>query len=335
MAGRKQRNNVDYFPHYVKASRTKGILKSKFGHEGYSVWYQLLEILSATENHFYDCSDEIVYEYLLAEIGTNDETFKSIIEFLVRVGKIDSDLWNQDRVIWCQKLVDNLAYVYDKRVSNVPQKPALKEKKKPKPSISGPEMANSGSEMQRREVKGIKEEEKYSAPADADAPHSQEDFPDSEQHHRDLRRDENPNSRVLKNDRLKKGMLYSKPFLDWWEKYCRLNNRDKMPAAKAWNQHVTTWNDAELILVATANYANDLAGETWKQAKMGKTFLGVWREWIEAPEAARPTRIYNPGNGQRPEVGMMYEYPESKERFKIVAVFGERGIQLENGMKLS
>lgn len=158
MAGRKQRNSVDYFPHFVKQGRTKGILKAKFGHEGYSVWYQLLETLAATDNHFYDCSDEIVYEYLLAEIGTSDETFKSIVDFLVRVGKLDRELWENDRVIWCQKLVDNLAYVYDKRVSNAPQKPKLREKKSPKPPISGPEMNNTGSEMTRSKVKGIEEE---------------------------------------------------------------------------------------------------------------------------------------------------------------------------------
>lgn len=124
--GRKQSNTVDYFPHYVDQGRTVYILRSQFGNNGYAFWYQLLECLCETENHYYDCHEQPAWQYLLARTGVDEETATAILNILVTLQKIDPELWEK-RIIWCSNLVRNLGEVYRKRQRPLPQKPSTNE----------------------------------------------------------------------------------------------------------------------------------------------------------------------------------------------------------------
>lgn len=123
--GRPSKETVDYFPHYVKSGRTIFILESKFGNDGYAFWFKLLEILGESEGHYYDCSISNNWEYLLAKTRCDENTANEIIETLISLGKIDGELWNEKRIIWCKNFVDNLSFAYNKRHVKLPSAPSF------------------------------------------------------------------------------------------------------------------------------------------------------------------------------------------------------------------
>nr|DAN47175.1 MAG TPA: protein of unknown function (DUF4373) [Caudoviricetes sp.] len=124
--GRPAKETVDYFPHYVKSGRTIFILESKFGNDGYAFWFKLLEILGESEGHYYDCSISNNWEYLLAKTRCDENTANEIIETLISLGKIDGELWNEKRIIWCKNFVDNLSFAYNKRHVKLPSAPSFR-----------------------------------------------------------------------------------------------------------------------------------------------------------------------------------------------------------------
>lgn len=124
--GRQQKQTAEYFPHYVGESKVLFILESRWGNDGYALWYKLLELLCRTDGHAYDCSIPANREYFLAIVKMSEDTVEEIMKCLVELGNVDKELWEKDRVIWVQNLVDNLDGLYSKRVSQRPIKPQLK-----------------------------------------------------------------------------------------------------------------------------------------------------------------------------------------------------------------
>jgi len=60
-----------------------------------------------------------------------------ILGVLVSLGQIDNNLW-QNKIIWCENLVNNLEIVYKKRGRKLPQKPILGDNNR----ITGTEIIN-------------------------------------------------------------------------------------------------------------------------------------------------------------------------------------------------
>lgn len=122
--GRPRKQTVDYFPHFVGTdSKTKFILEESWGNNGYAFWFKLLELLGRSEGHFYDCSSIASRKYLTAFMKIDEQSINEILETLADLGKIDLELWRERKVIWCQRLVDNLQDVYSKRTVSAPLKP--------------------------------------------------------------------------------------------------------------------------------------------------------------------------------------------------------------------
>jgi len=121
---RIQRDTVSYFPHDSNAcsSDTVTVLQSRFGNNGYAFWFKLLEKLACTDGHFLDCNNPVKWQLLVAYFGVNEITTVEIIDCLVEMQAIDKELW-ESRLIWCQKLVDNIADVYKNRRRELPPKP--------------------------------------------------------------------------------------------------------------------------------------------------------------------------------------------------------------------
>ena len=121
---RTQKDVVSYFPHDSGASNgdTLAVLQSRFGNDGYAFWFKLLEKLASTEGHCIDCSNPIKWQLLLAKTGVNEITGVDIMNLLVEMQAIDKELW-QSKLIWCQKLVDNISDVYKNRRREIPLKP--------------------------------------------------------------------------------------------------------------------------------------------------------------------------------------------------------------------
>ena len=120
---RPRKATVDYFPHVVTHGRTMFVLEGRFGNDGYAFWFKLLELLGSTEGHFLDCNDPATWEFLMTKTRLCEGSCSGILDLLALLGAIDADLWRERRLIWCQKFVDGLACVYDKRQATAPERP--------------------------------------------------------------------------------------------------------------------------------------------------------------------------------------------------------------------
>ena len=158
--GRPAKETVDYFPHYVKSGRTIFILESKFGNDGYSFWFKLLEILGESEGHYYDCSISNNWEYLLAKTRCDENTANEIIETLISLGKIDGELWNEKRIIWCKNFVDNLSFAYNKRHVKLPLRPSSRRENYMCDGVSGEKTICAMEFSERKPDKEKKRKEK-------------------------------------------------------------------------------------------------------------------------------------------------------------------------------
>jgi len=115
---------VDYFPHDATASggRTLYILQSQFGNDGYAFWFKLLELLATSVGHVFDYNNPTDWQFLLAKTLVNEDMANDILKVLASAEAIDSNLY-EHKVIWSQNFVDNIADVYKRRQTNLPQKP--------------------------------------------------------------------------------------------------------------------------------------------------------------------------------------------------------------------
>ena len=124
--GRKSSNKAEYFFHYVSARKTIFILESRWKNDGYAVWFKLLEVLAASEGHFYDLNPPQNLEYFRAKMLVQDDIRADILDLLADLGNIDPVLYREHRVLWCQALVDDLGEtLYQKRKHPAPSKPTI------------------------------------------------------------------------------------------------------------------------------------------------------------------------------------------------------------------
>jgi hypothetical protein len=123
---RKISNTIEFFQHYAnKQSRTIAKLESKYGNDGYSFLFRLLEILAATENHYLDLSEPADMDYFAARMRIEPETCEKILNDLVSWKKIDKQLWQDKRGVWYEQFVKNHSHVYEKRKRQLPAKPII------------------------------------------------------------------------------------------------------------------------------------------------------------------------------------------------------------------
>ncbi|KKM00939.1 hypothetical protein LCGC14_1799380, partial [marine sediment metagenome] len=120
-----RKQTAEYFPHMAVHGRTMYIIESKYGVPGYAFWFRLLELLCITPGHCYYCNTEEETAFMVAKTGfTSTEMAFKVLDTLAGQRAIDQELWRQDRAIWSQNLVDNLASMYKKRTDpTVPDKP--------------------------------------------------------------------------------------------------------------------------------------------------------------------------------------------------------------------
>jgi len=106
--GRKQRNNVDYFPHDCTHGSKMHIIEKKYGNDGYAVWFKMLEQLGHTDDHHIDISEETKQMYLSSVFNVSEELMISILDDLAKLGAIHKELWNDHRIIWSDKFIGSI-----------------------------------------------------------------------------------------------------------------------------------------------------------------------------------------------------------------------------------
>ena len=121
-AGRPESKNVPYFPHQTEPTIELKFIERKHGAEGYRAYYRLLESVTKADYHHRILKTENQYLGFLFDIGSEKEIVEEIISYLVEVGFIDQELWEQEKIIWIQHLVDYLRPVWYKRGRPLPER---------------------------------------------------------------------------------------------------------------------------------------------------------------------------------------------------------------------
>jgi hypothetical protein len=121
---RPQKQTIDYFPHYVSDGKTLLILQNEFENDGYAFWFKLLELLCVSDGQAFNYNSPAEWRLLLAKTHVKEDIATKILAILAEVGAIDNDLYAH-KIIWVQKLVDNLDLVYNRRTTGKPQKPVI------------------------------------------------------------------------------------------------------------------------------------------------------------------------------------------------------------------
>lgn len=120
---RQRSQTVDYFPHVCShIGPTMPIIEQRFGNDGYSFWFKLLERLGCSKGHFIDTGNNIDWEFLKSYTRFDDKKCRDILDLLAKLKAIDPDLWSVG-VIWSQNFVDGVKDAYRKRTSEIPIKP--------------------------------------------------------------------------------------------------------------------------------------------------------------------------------------------------------------------
>jgi len=108
---------VDYFPHIISKGKTLFILEENYGNDGYAFWFKILELLSSTKGHYYDCNNSPNWKFLLAKTRVKEDIAKEILLLLSELEAIDKDLW-EEKIIFSQNFIDNIQDVYKRRGVN-------------------------------------------------------------------------------------------------------------------------------------------------------------------------------------------------------------------------
>lgn len=114
---RPKRNTVDYFPFICQEGKKMFYIEQTYGNDGFATFIKILRELALTENHYLNLSDHSTLMFLSAKCRVSTETLLLIINDLVNLGKFDSLLWNDNKIIWCQDFIENIQDAYIKRTN--------------------------------------------------------------------------------------------------------------------------------------------------------------------------------------------------------------------------
>lgn len=112
---RPERNTVDYFPFICQEGKKMFYIEQTYGNDGFATFVKILRELALSENHYLNLSEPTTLMFLSAKCKVSIETLEAIIKDLVNLGKFDTILWNENKIIWCQSFIDSIADAYFKR----------------------------------------------------------------------------------------------------------------------------------------------------------------------------------------------------------------------------
>lgn len=115
---RPQRNNVDYFPYYCDEGNKMFYLEETYGNDGFATFLKILRELAKTDYHYLDLSKNTTKMFLSAKCKVSKEVLESIINDLVDLEKFDSELWQNESIIYCQDFINSIQDAYSKRSNN-------------------------------------------------------------------------------------------------------------------------------------------------------------------------------------------------------------------------
>ena len=112
---RPERHDADYFPFYVKDGKTLFILESKYGLQGIGFFTNLMRFLCKQPDHHISIREESDRLYFFAQIRCQEDIGMDMLNLMVKTGKIDAKLWNEQKVIVSLDLLESLKDAYKNR----------------------------------------------------------------------------------------------------------------------------------------------------------------------------------------------------------------------------
>jgi hypothetical protein len=116
---RPERHDVDYFPFYVKEGKTLFILESKYGLQGIGFFTNLMRFLYKQPDHYICIKEESDRLYFFAQIHCQEDIGLDMINLMAKTGKIDLDLWEKNKVIASEDLLNSLLDAYKNRKNEI------------------------------------------------------------------------------------------------------------------------------------------------------------------------------------------------------------------------
>jgi len=92
-------------------------LEETYGNDGFAVFVKLLRELAKADYHYLNLSKTTTLMFLSAKCKVSKETLEAIINDLVDLEKFDSELWNENKIIFCQDFIDSIQDAYSKRLN--------------------------------------------------------------------------------------------------------------------------------------------------------------------------------------------------------------------------
>lgn len=126
---RPAKHAADYFPHDVTHSSTIFVLESKYGNDGYALWFKLIEECCQRDGLVIDGNNPAQQTFLSAKTHLEWDIVCNILNTLADLNAIDGELWHKKQLIWINKLAQRLAPLYARRKVDVPIKPSYNGQK--------------------------------------------------------------------------------------------------------------------------------------------------------------------------------------------------------------
>ena len=112
---RPERNNVDYFPFLCKEGKAMYFIEQTYGNDGYATWIKILRQLAVTNYHYLNMNDNIEFMFLSSKCKVSPELLTKIIEDLCKLNELDYELWNEYKIIYSKKFIENISDAYHYR----------------------------------------------------------------------------------------------------------------------------------------------------------------------------------------------------------------------------
>ncbi|MFY7937173.1 MAG: DUF4373 domain-containing protein [Flavobacterium sp.] len=112
---RHQQNTVDYFPFLCKEGQAMYYIENKYGNDGYATWIKILRQLAVTNYHYLNLSNYTQLMFLSSKCKINEEKLIEIITDLCNIGEFNKELWEQNRIVFSEKFIENIKDAYSRR----------------------------------------------------------------------------------------------------------------------------------------------------------------------------------------------------------------------------
>jgi hypothetical protein len=112
---RQQQNTVDYFPFLCKEGEAMFYIENKYGNDGYATWIKILRQLAVTNYHYLNLSEYKSRAFLSSKCKVSEEKLIEIITDLCFIGEFNKELWEQNRIVFSEKFIENIKDAYSRR----------------------------------------------------------------------------------------------------------------------------------------------------------------------------------------------------------------------------